>query len=64
MIKRIYQSNKRSLALSLILGLAGWLYWYFIGCSSGTCAITSSPLNSTLYGSTMGFILGIQNNQK
>jgi hypothetical protein len=29
--------------------LVGYAYWYFIGCSSGTCAITSSPINSTLY---------------
>jgi hypothetical protein len=32
----------------------GYLYWYFIGCNSGTCAITSSPLNSTLYGIVLG----------
>ena len=34
--------------------LAGFLYWNFVGCNSGTCAITSSPINSTLYGSVMG----------
>jgi hypothetical protein len=33
---------------------AGYLYYHFIGCTSGTCAITSKPLNSTLYGSLMG----------
>lgn len=32
----------------------GYLYYYFIGCASGTCAITSSPINSTLYGTAMG----------
>ena len=35
----------------------GWLYWYFIGCSSGTCAITSSPVNSSIYGAIMGALL-------
>ncbi|MFS0491186.1 hypothetical protein PIECOFPK_02283 [Mycovorax composti] len=34
--------------------LSGFLYWKFVGCNTGTCAITSNPLNSTLYGSVMG----------
>lgn len=37
--------------------LAGWSYWFFIGCSSGTCAITSSPVNSTLYMAVMGVLI-------
>ncbi len=37
--------------------LAGYLYWQEIGCLSGTCAITSKPLNSTLYGALMGSLL-------
>lgn len=38
-------------------GLAGYLYYYFVGCASGTCAITSNPVNSTLYGAFMGALL-------
>ena len=34
--------------------LAGYGYYYYVGCASGTCAITSKPLNSTLYGALMG----------
>ena len=37
--------------------IAGYLYYYFVGCDSGTCAITSKPLNSTLYGSLMGGLI-------
>lgn len=37
--------------------LAGYLYWHYVGCVSGTCAITSKPINSTIYGSTMGGLL-------
>lgn len=37
---------------------AGWCYWYFVGCASGSCAITSSPVNSSLYGAFMGAVLG------
>jgi len=49
--------NKIKLFLPVVLGaLGGLLYYNFIGCS-GSCAITGSPVNSTLYGSLMGLIL-------
>lgn len=35
----------------------GYLYWYFIGCSSGTCPITASPVNSIIWGAVMGSLL-------
>ena len=41
--------------IGVILGaVGGYLYYHFVGCNSGTCAITSKPLNSTLYGALMG----------
>ncbi|HIF61308.1 MAG TPA: hypothetical protein EYQ26_17800 [Rhodospirillales bacterium] len=44
--------------VSIILGGAlGYLYWYNIGCSSGSCAITSVWWRSTLYGMIFGFLL-------
>jgi hypothetical protein len=44
--------------LGIVLGAAGgYLYYYFVGCSSGSCSITSSPTNSILYGSLMGYLL-------
>ncbi|HOX84271.1 MAG TPA: DUF6132 family protein [Chryseolinea sp.] len=43
------------LGIGIVLGtLGGYLYWFYIGCVSGTCAITSSPVNSSLYGGLMG----------
>lgn len=49
--------NRIKLFLPLFLGaLGGFLYYNFIGCN-GSCAITGSPVNSTLYGSLMGLIL-------
>lgn len=40
--------------------IGGYLYYHFIGCNSGSCAITSRPLNSTLYGALMaGLIFNI-----
>ena len=44
--------------LGVIIGaVGGYAYYHFIGCASGTCAITSKPLNATLYGSLMGGLL-------
>lgn len=37
--------------------LAGFLYWKFVGCNSGSCAIKSNPYNSTIYGAAMGGLL-------
>ncbi len=53
---------KRFLPLIILTALgaaAGYLYYYFIGCVSGTCAITSDPVNSTLYGTAIGGLLGL-----
>jgi hypothetical protein len=51
------RSNRLTL-LGIVLGaIAGLLYWSEIGCTNGTCAITSNWLNSTLYGATMGGLL-------
>jgi hypothetical protein len=46
------------IAAGAILGaIGGYLYYYYVGCVSGTCAITSRPVNSTLYGAMMGGLL-------
>jgi len=41
----------------IVGAVAGYLYYYYVGCVTGTCAITSRPLNSTLYGAVMGGLL-------
>lgn len=44
--------------IGLVVGAAGgYAYYHFIGCNSGTCSITSSPVNSTIYGILMGGLL-------
>lgn len=44
--------------MGVILGaICGYLYYFYIGCASGTCAITSKPINSSLYGALMGGLL-------
>jgi len=41
----------------MIGGIGGFLYYYFIGCSSGSCAITSNPYMSTIMGGFLGYFL-------
>lgn len=53
----LLQKYKRALIGIAFGAVVGFLYWKFIGCSSGTCAITSKPFNSTLYGALMGFLV-------
>lgn len=44
-----------TIGIGLVLGaIGGYLYYYYIGCASGSCAITSKPVNSTLYGMLLG----------
>lgn len=38
-------------------GIAGYAYYYYIGCASGTCPITSNPYISTGYGMLIGYLL-------
>ncbi len=42
---------------SILGGLGGYAYWYFIGCKSGGCPITASPTNSVLWGAIMGALI-------
>jgi len=51
------KKNLLAIAGIAVGALAGFLYWKFVGCNTGTCAITSSPVNSTLYGSVLGGLL-------
>ena len=51
--------NKRYIKMlsGLVVGaILGYLYYYYIGCASGTCAITSNPFISTAYGAMMGLV--------
>lgn len=49
--------HKLALAGVLVGGLLGFAYYYFIGCNTGSCAITSKPINSSVYGMVMGYLM-------
>ena len=49
--------NKLFITGTLVGAVAGFLYWKFVGCNSGTCVISSKPLNSSAYFAVMGALL-------
>ena len=58
MVKKFFRDQKKSIVLGSIGvfagALGGFLYWKYVGCISGTCAIWSNPTKSTLYGALLG----------
>ena len=53
-MKKFVKKNWITIVGIVVGAISGFLYWQFIGCNSGTCAITSSPINSTIYGALLG----------
>lgn len=53
-MKKWFKNNWLYIIGATAGALAGFIYWWQVGCATGTCAITSKPLNSTVYGALMG----------
>ena len=47
----------RILIGALVGGGLGFAYYKFVGCSTGTCPLTSNPIISTLYGLIVGVLV-------
>ncbi len=56
-MKKFIKDHILTLIGALVGALGGYLYYLYVGCQNGTCAITSNPINSTLYGVLMGGLL-------
>jgi hypothetical protein len=54
---------KRALPVLAGAGL-GFAYYYFIGCSTSSCPISSNPYVSTLYGALVGFLVAMPSKKK
>jgi LytS/YehU family sensor histidine kinase len=54
---KLLTKYKRPLLGALIGVIGGYTYYYFVGCSSGSCMITSRPFNSSIYGALLGALL-------
>lgn len=65
-MKKLSKKYLFTLIGAAIGAMAGYLYWDLVGCSTGTCIITSKPLNSTVYGAVVGGLLFplLQKNKK
>ncbi len=49
---------KKLLIFMAIGGIAGYAYYYFVGCTTGSCPISSNPYLMTGYGLGAGLVLG------
>ncbi len=56
-MKKFIQSKFWQILGGVIGALAGYIYWKEIGCSTGTCPITSKPLNSVVYFGVLGYFV-------
>jgi hypothetical protein len=56
-MKKWIINNKIILTGTILGAFAGYFYYRLIGCSNGTCLISSKPVNSTIYFAVMGAIL-------
>ncbi len=41
----------------LIGAVGGFIYYKFVGCTTGSCAITSNPYMSTAWGGAFGYLI-------
>jgi membrane associated rhomboid family serine protease len=57
-IKEYFQTKRIQIIFLLIGAVGGFLYWRFIGCTSGTCAIKSVWYWTTLWGAAVGYLVG------
>jgi Family of unknown function (DUF6132) len=48
--------------LKIVIGVVvggglGFAFYKFVGCSTGTCPLTSNPIVSTIFGAVMGMLV-------
>jgi hypothetical protein len=56
-MKKWFKHNKLIIIGAFTGAIGGYLYWKYVGCLSGTCAITSKPMNSTIYFAVIGALV-------
>jgi len=57
-MKEFIRKHQFIIIFSVAGAVAGFLYWKFIGCLSGTCPIKSVWYLSTLWGTAFGYLTG------
>ncbi|MFD3276082.1 hypothetical protein [Aquirufa echingensis] len=56
-MKKFIQNNVWQILGGIFGGIGGYFYWRDIGCATGTCPITSKPLNSIIYFAVLGYLM-------
>ncbi|MCB2194832.1 MAG: hypothetical protein KQH79_03175 [Bacteroidetes bacterium] len=57
-MKDFILKHKYALILFIPGIVAGFLYWKYVGCLSGTCPITSNWHSMVLFGGLIGYFIG------
>ncbi len=62
---KIFSNRWVKTGLFLTLGaIAGYSYYFFIGCSTNSCPITSNPYISSGYGMMVGLLMSVDTKKK
>ena len=56
MMNTFIRKNWKYFAFTVAGAFIGFAYWRFVGCRSGSCAITANWHTSVLFGSMIGFL--------
>jgi hypothetical protein len=51
--------KSKKLIFAAIGAVAGYAYYYYVGCASGTCPISGNPYISSAYGAVMGLLISM-----
>lgn len=57
-MKNFLRKNIIALLFAIAGAIAGFLYWKFVGCKTGSCPIKSNWYLMTLYGVVLGYLVG------
>ncbi len=57
-ILALIKSERWSVVGTIAGGIAGYFYYKSAGCSTGSCAITSNPWLTVIWGALVGYLLG------
>lgn len=57
-MKEFIRKHKIGLLLIVPGVIGGYLYWYYIGCLSGTCPLKSNWYYTVLFGGLIGYFIG------
>ncbi|MCZ4693526.1 hypothetical protein DWB61_00915 [Ancylomarina euxinus] len=57
-MKQLTKTRKFEIIGGILGTIGGFLYWKFIGCSSGTCPIQANCYSMIPYGLVLGILVG------